>query len=67
MKQFTRLYAEGGDILNSFYPTGAVGGDDKKKRCKGGKCTVKQPRRGGSAFAAPGMGGRKKVKFKRRY
>ena len=25
MKGFTRLYAEGGDILNQFYPSGAVG------------------------------------------
>jgi hypothetical protein len=78
MKNFTRLYAEGGDIIGKFYPSGPTGSSgtsmlegltggpgDKKKKCKGGKCAVRQPRRG-SAFAAPGMGSRKKVKFKPR-
>lgn len=65
MKGFTRLYAEGGDIVNQFYSTGAVGsadsssawpGDKKKKgKCRGGKCTTKQP---------PGLGGRPGIKWK---
>jgi hypothetical protein len=80
MRNFTRLYAEGGDIVSKFYPSGPTGSagtsmlegltggpGDKKKKCKGGKCAVRQPRSGRSAFAAPGMGGRKKARFKGRH